>query len=90
MRKTIYALLDDRMLESFGFPRPHPMMRKFVDAALRIRGRIVRFLPPRTKPHFFMDNPNKTYPTGYTIQWLGPPKLIAKERNDALRTPGHA
>ncbi len=84
VRRAIYSLLDDRMLEAFGFPKPHPVMRKLVDAALRMRARIVRFLPPRTKPHFFMDNPNRTYPRGYAIQKLGPPKLVEREKGGRL------
>ncbi|MBI5471488.1 MAG: DUF2236 domain-containing protein [Ignavibacteriae bacterium] len=79
VRYTIYAMLDDQMLESFGFPKPLPVARTLVDASLRLRGRLVRWLPPRTTPHFFMDNRNRTYPRGYALPKLGPPKLIEKE-----------
>ncbi len=79
VRYGIYAMLDDAMLESFGFPKPLPAMRALVDRSLRLRGRIVRFLPARTKPHFFMDGRNRTHPHGYAIKKLGPPKLVERE-----------
>lgn len=79
VRYTIYAMLDDTMLAAFGFPKPFPIMRTLVDTSLRWRGKLVRFLPPRTKPHFFMDNKNRTYPQGYALEKLGPPTLVARE-----------
>jgi hypothetical protein len=79
VRYTIYAMLDDKMLESFGFPKPFPIARMLVDKSLRLRGRLIRFLPPRKEPHFFMDNKNRTYAHGYTIKKLGPPKLVERE-----------
>jgi ER-bound oxygenase mpaB/B'/Rubber oxygenase, catalytic domain len=71
----IYALLDDAMLEAFGFPRPSPFMRKLVCAALVTHARIVRLLPARNTSNFFTERPNRTYPTGYEIGKLGPPDL---------------
>ena len=83
IRYTIYAMLDDTMLESFGFPKPFPFARKLVDTSLRLRGSIVRWLPARRKPHFFMDNRNRTYPHAYSIKKLGPPKLIDLQKKTA-------
>lgn len=79
VRRGIHALLDDCLLDAFGFPHPHPAWRATVRAMLRNRGRIVRWLPPRRTPHFFTDNPNRTWPRGYAIDALGPPRLIAAE-----------
>lgn len=76
---SIYAMLDDRTLRAFGFPRPLPGTRRFIDMMLRIRGLLVRLLPPRTTPHFFMDDKNRTYPDGYALERLGPPKLVKRE-----------
>jgi hypothetical protein len=75
VRYGIYAMLDDRMLEAFGFPRPLSFMPPLVRFALKLRGKFVRFLPPRKKPHFFTDIPNRTYPQGYKISELGPPRM---------------
>jgi len=76
----IYALLDDAMIEAFGFPRPLPFSRALAAGGLRLRGRIVRWLPPRRTPNFFTDRPNRTHPRGYEIRRLGPPKLVAAEK----------
>ncbi len=75
VRHGVYAMLDDRMLEAFGFPRPFKFMPPLARFALKARGKFVRFLPPRRKPHFFVDIPNRTYPQGYEIAELGPPRL---------------
>ncbi len=77
---SIYAMLDDRTLRAFGFPAPFPGARQFIDRLLRIRGQIVRLLPPRKVPHFFMDDRNRTYPGGYALERLGPPKLVEREK----------
>lgn len=80
VRYGIYALLDDDMLMAFGFPKPLPLTRPMIRGALKMRGRFVCRLPPRKVPHFFTDNPNRTHPQGYEISKLGPPRLVAKER----------
>lgn len=83
VRSAIYALLDDAMLDAFGFPRPKPAMRGLLSTALQLRGRVVRWLPARRKPNFFTSNPNRTHPKGYEIDALGPPKLIAAQQKQA-------
>jgi hypothetical protein len=75
VRHGIYAMLDGRMLAAFGFPRPFKFMPPLARFALKARGKFVRFLPPRRKPHFFVDIPNRTYPKGYEIAELGPPRF---------------
>jgi len=79
VRLAIYALLDDAMLDAFGFPRPLPGTRTLVGGALKLRGGIVRWLPPRREASFFMDRPNRTHAHGYEIRALGPPRLLAEE-----------
>lgn len=79
VRYSIYALVDDQMLQAFGFPRPIPGSRTLVSGALKLRGRIVRWLPPRSRPYFFTDGRIRTYPHGYEISQLGPPRLVARE-----------
>ncbi len=82
VRAAVYALLDDDMLRAFGFPRPLPGSRALVAGALRLRGAVVRWLPPRRTPSFFSDRRNRTHPKGYRIEELGPPKLVAREKRD--------
>jgi len=86
VRYGIYALLDADMLMAFGFPKPLPLTRPMIRGALRTRGRLIRWFPPRKAPHFFTDNPNRTHQHGYDIEKLGPPRLVAKEQ-DRRRSP---
>jgi hypothetical protein len=76
VRRGVYAMLDEPMLEAFGFPKPSRVMRSAAAFALRTRGRIVRLLlPPRRRPRFFHHRPNRTYPGGYELGRLGPHDL---------------
>ncbi len=83
VRYGVYAALDTAMLEAFGFPRPLPLTRPLLRGALRLRGGLVRWLPPRRAPHFFTDDRNRTHPKGYEVPELGPPRLIDAERRKA-------
>ena len=48
------------------------MLRTLVRAGLRARGRVVRFLPPRTEPYFARQLPQiRSYPDGYDLATLG-------------------
>jgi hypothetical protein len=79
VRYGIYAMLDDAMITSFGFPRPLPLTRPLLRSLLKLRGRAVRWFPPRRTACFFTDHRIRTYPRGYEISRLGPPKLVAAE-----------
>ncbi len=87
VRYGIYAMLEERMIESFGFPKPLPLTRAMLGATLRARGRFVRRLPPRRRAHFFTDAKNRTHSGGYRIEELGPPRLVAAEKARAHHTP---
>lgn len=82
VHRGIYALLDAPMLDVFGFPTPHPLLRRVVGGGLALRGRLVRFLPPRRRPQFFTDLRNRTHPRGYEIRGLGPERLRDAERRN--------
>jgi hypothetical protein len=73
VRSTIHALLDDPLLEAFGYPRPSAGMRRFVRAGLRFRGRLAALLPPRKHPRLRTEMTHPSHPGGYTIEDLGPP-----------------
>ncbi len=76
VRYGIYSMLDDPMLESFGFPKPFALSRRAASLSLKLRGGIVRYLlPARKKPKFFHHSRTRTYPTGYEIRSLGPHDL---------------
>jgi hypothetical protein len=80
VRYAVYAMLDDESLAAFGFPRPLPLARPLLRAALKLRGSVVGWLPPRRVPHFFTDSPTRTHRGGYRIAELGPQRLVAAER----------
>ena len=82
VRLAIHGMLDDAMLDAFGFPRPPEWTRRLVGGSLRLRGWVVRHLPPRRKAHFFSHDRNRSHPRGYRIEALGPPDLLARERRE--------
>jgi hypothetical protein len=71
-RAIVHALLDDRLLEALGLPRPAPWFRRFVEAGLRGRARIVRLLPSRRRPRLRTLDRHRSYPNGYELDALGP------------------
>lgn len=73
IRPAIYAMMDDPLLVAFGFPKPSRWYRRMVEASVRLRGRLSGLFPARRKPRLRTETPNRTYPTGYLIEDLGPP-----------------
>ena len=73
VRSVIYALLDEPLIEAFGFPKPSPFMRRVVASVLRLRATVARFLPPRRKPRLRTEMRHPSYPAGYVTEQLGPP-----------------
>ena len=73
VRSAIYALLDDRVIDAFGFPQPSRLVRALVSGALRLRGRAAHLMPPRRSARLRTEMRHPTYPDGYVIEHLGPP-----------------
>jgi hypothetical protein len=73
-RPAMYALMDEPVLDAFGFPRPSRMTRYVVNSALKLRARALRWLPPRKRPRLRTLMKHRTYPNGYAIEQLGPPE----------------
>jgi hypothetical protein len=77
LRVAVRGLLDDLMLEAFGFapaPRWLPPVER---TALRARARVVRLLPPRRESALAAIGTNRTYPgypEGYRPSDLGAPE----------------
>ena len=71
LKPLTYALLDDTMLDAFGFPHPSLLLRQNVANILKLRRKVLQFLPARNQPNFFIDYPTRTYPNGYEISHLG-------------------
>jgi ER-bound oxygenase mpaB/B'/Rubber oxygenase, catalytic domain len=70
--QAIYALMDDRLLDAFGFPRPPQALRAVVETSLRARGRLVAFLPPRRRPRLRTRRKTRTYGREWQLEALGP------------------
>jgi ER-bound oxygenase mpaB/B'/Rubber oxygenase, catalytic domain len=75
VRSAIYSLLDDPLIDAFGFPRPSRLMRRVVPGALRLRAALAGLLPPRRRPRLRTEMAHPTYPQGYVIERLGPPGI---------------
>ena len=71
-------MLDEPVLEGFGFPKLSPFMRAVVTAALRLRARLLRLLPARRRPFLRTEMRRRSYPNGYGIEELGPPNCGSK------------
>jgi hypothetical protein len=79
VRVAIHGMLDDTLLESFGFPHPPRAVRALVAGSLRLRGRMLRLFPARTSKDFITAKPQRSWPNGYEIGQLGPPPLLERE-----------
>jgi hypothetical protein len=73
VRSSMYALMDDPVREAFGFPRPSRLWCGLVTGGLRVRGKVLRWLPPRRRPRLRTEMRQRSYPQGYVIEQLGPP-----------------
>jgi hypothetical protein len=69
---AIYALMDDRLLAAFGFPRPPRALLAAVQAALKARARAVAVLPPRRRPRLRVRRRTRTYGRDWRLEELGP------------------
>jgi hypothetical protein len=71
VRRAMLAILDDALLEAFGYDRPGKAARTLVDLALRMRAFLIRFLPRRRSPHLVTRERMRSYPHGYRLSDLG-------------------
>lgn len=70
--QAIYALMDEPLLDAFGFPHPPRALRSTVESALRARGRFVAMLPPRRRPRLRTRRRTRTYGRAWRLEELGP------------------
>jgi hypothetical protein len=78
--QAIYAVMDDRLLDAFGFPRPPRTLRAAVEYTLRARARVVALLPTRRRPRLRTRRRTRTYGRDWEIEALGP-ELEAPDRS---------
>jgi ER-bound oxygenase mpaB/B'/Rubber oxygenase, catalytic domain len=74
VRAGIRALLADDVLDALGLARPGPVTRALVEGALRLRARLLRIGPRRTRPFMQTRQRNRTYPHGHRVEELGAAK----------------
>jgi ER-bound oxygenase mpaB/B'/Rubber oxygenase, catalytic domain len=72
VRRSMYAVMEEPLLDAFGFPRPWRSTRAVVCGALKSRAWFLRLLPARRKPLLRTQLKHPTYPEGYRIDELGP------------------
>jgi len=65
-------MLDGSLREAFGFPQPSRLMASLIPSALRLRSRVIRWMPPRRNPRLRTDMKRPLYPSGYQIETVGP------------------
>jgi mpaB/rubber oxygenase-like protein len=71
VRRAMLAILDDALLDAFGYERPGKVARTVVDRALRTRAFVIRLLPRRRSPHLVTGEQMRSYPHGYRLSDLG-------------------
>ena len=75
IRPAVLALLDDELLDAFGYRHPPAWLRRGIDVALRVRARVVARLPRRATPRLMTRERHRGYPGGYRLEELGVPGL---------------
>ncbi|WP_030776932.1 oxygenase MpaB family protein [Streptomyces sp. NRRL S-920] len=72
LRSATLALLDEPLLRAFRYDQPGALTCSLVRGAVRLRGRVVHLMPPRSAPHYARQNWEiKGYPDGYEVAELG-------------------
>jgi hypothetical protein len=83
-KPMVYALMDDALLDAFGFPRPPAVLRAAVEAAMRARARVIRLLPERRRARLRTEMRHRSYPSGWSYDRLGPPGVAMDGPDPAL------
>ncbi|WP_425953732.1 oxygenase MpaB family protein [Xylanimonas sp. McL0601] len=72
VRVFAFSILDEHVCRAFRYPRPPRPVVALCRGLLRLRGRVVRLLPPRRRPVTVSDLSSlRTYPNGYRVEDLG-------------------
>jgi hypothetical protein len=72
VRRFSFALMDDPLLDAFGFPHPRAWERWLARAGLRLRAALIARMPARREPRYVRDmGYYRTYPSGYQVADLG-------------------
>lgn len=69
------VILDQAMLKALGWEPAPAALQRLTVTGLKLRSGWLRQLPPRNHPDFFVDQPIRSYPQGYSLEDLGPQAL---------------
>lgn len=87
VRRVTIAMLDEPLRQALGLPRQPAWLVRAADALVRLRGRAMRFLPPRAADNPYRHDAGRTYPFGYTLADLGP-RDQSPELHRTAQNPG--
>jgi hypothetical protein len=72
VKRFAFSLMDEPLLRAFRYPVPSRLERGFFVGAMKVRARLLRFFPARSKPKWVSQYGYfRTYPAGYDIEHLG-------------------
>jgi uncharacterized protein (DUF2236 family) len=72
-RRVTIALMDEPLRLALGMEEQPRWLVRAVELGLRLRGRALRFFPPRRAPY---ERTHPTYPNGYQLSQIGPTKML--------------
>jgi hypothetical protein len=71
IRQAVLALLEEPLLDAFGYAHPPAWFRSLLELGLKARARVVALLPRRTRPRLITHEKHRAYPGGYRLEQLG-------------------
>ena len=71
VRLGVMSLLEDYLLDAFGFEHPPRWFRRLVELGLQVRARVIPLLPRRRRPRLITNERMRSYPVGYRLDELG-------------------
>ena len=93
VRRVTIALLDEPLRVALGLPRQPAWLTATLESTLRLRGRVVRRMPPRPESRPYLHDASRTYPFDYSLSALGPDWLregtgVSPSTPTGRRAPG--
>lgn len=74
---VMHALLDPPMLDAVGLAPAPRWLQRLASGTLRLRARLLRWLPPRRRPRLLTRTRMRSYPHGYRLAELGDDRATA-------------
>lgn len=72
VRLFVLSIMGPDLCRAFDYAPPPVLVQQLCRSLVRLRGRVVRFLPPRRRPKLGSDlSYLRTYPGGYDVTGLG-------------------